>query len=98
MCETRVQSKLSITLTVNIQTWVLDIIGDGANVKCNDQETEQWYHSGESWDRDNCTKCVCFEGEISCSALVCTNQKCSNPIVEEKNCCPVCLDKQEKSN
>jgi hypothetical protein len=66
------------------------MIVDDEDTKCKDLETELWYHSGESWDRKNCTKCVCFEGEISCMASVCARSLCANPIKKDGVCCPVC--------
>ncbi|CAB3994272.1 Cysteine-rich motor neuron 1, partial [Paramuricea clavata] len=73
-----------------------EIIVDGGDTRCKDSETELWYHSGESWDRYNCTKCVCFEGEISCMASVCSKPLCPNPIKKDGVCCPVCSEVYEQ--
>ncbi len=75
---------------------ILDIIMDGEETKCKDSETELWYYSGESWNRKNCTKCVCFEGEISCMASVCSKPLCPNPVKKDGVCCPVCSDEYEQ--
>ena len=69
---------------------------DNENTKCKDVETELWYHSGESWDKKNCTKCVCFEGEISCMASVCAKPLCPNPVKRDGICCPVCPEEYEQ--
>ena len=72
------------------------IIMENENTKCKDVETELWYHSGESWDRKNCTRCVCFEGEISCMASVCAKPLCPNPVKTDGICCPVCPEEYEQ--
>lgn len=62
---------------------------------CQDPQTSLWYHSGEGWIMNNCTKCVCFEGEISCKVLLCSKPSCEYPVKKDGECCPVC-DGDEK--
>lgn len=62
---------------------------------CEDSEKDLWYFSGESWNKDNCTKCVCFEGEISCMTSVCSKPLCPDSITKAGVCCPVCSEEYE---
>lgn len=77
-------------------TKLLEILAENENTRCKDSETKQWYHSGESWDVKNCRKCVCFEGEISCTASVCSKPLCPNPLKMDGECCPVCPNQRNE--
>ncbi|XP_075213645.1 reduction in Cnn dots 2 [Lycorma delicatula] len=44
--------------------------------------------NGDSWQEDDCTFCVCQNGEKKCRASMC--EACANPRYVPHECCPVC--------
>ncbi|XP_043204643.1 protein kinase C-binding protein NELL1-like isoform X4 [Amphibalanus amphitrite] len=44
---------------------------------------------GTSW-MDGCRICACMKGEVKCRPMKCPTLNCSNPIIENGECCPKC--------
>ncbi|XP_046675647.1 cysteine-rich motor neuron 1 protein-like isoform X1 [Homalodisca vitripennis] len=44
--------------------------------------------NGDRWKEDDCTTCVCKEGQRQCQAYMC--EACANPQYEPGECCPRC--------
>ncbi|XP_054283116.1 cysteine-rich motor neuron 1 protein-like isoform X2 [Macrosteles quadrilineatus] len=44
--------------------------------------------NGGSWQEDDCTSCVCKDGQRQCQAYMC--EACANPQYEPGECCPRC--------
>ena len=47
---------------------------------------------------DGCRECFCNSGKIMCTKPNCSPIKCTNSILIEGKCCPVCADTQTKGN
>lgn len=47
------------------------------------------HQHGSNWLIDDCTNCTCTDGQQECQAALCFH-RCSNPIIVEGECCPVC--------
>ncbi|XP_064121126.1 extracellular matrix organizing protein FRAS1-like isoform X1 [Macrobrachium nipponense] len=55
------------------------------------------YMSSEQWREDECSTCVCVDGNIRCSQMECPALHCSfdeRLYLEEGSCCPSCVKKQ----
>ncbi|XP_067680329.1 cysteine-rich motor neuron 1 protein-like [Haliotis asinina] len=50
------------------------------------------YSTGERWQSDNCTECVCENGKILCVPIPCPRLTCTVMIRKPTQCCPSCLD------
>ncbi|XP_071500180.1 cysteine-rich motor neuron 1 protein-like [Diadema antillarum] len=50
------------------------------------------YIDQERWQLDNCTTCVCEEGDIACTSPVCPELACKHPVFDIGKCCPFCPD------
>lgn len=48
----------------------------------------EFIRSGESWQEDDCTFCVCQNGKQNCQAYMC--EACANPRYVPHECCPLC--------
>ncbi|KAG8198932.1 hypothetical protein JTE90_015139 [Oedothorax gibbosus] len=46
--------------------------------------------SGESWQSDKCTNCLCEDSQVTCWVENCPPRLCKNPRFIENECCPVC--------
>ncbi|XP_022082453.1 zonadhesin-like [Acanthaster planci] len=46
----------------------------------------------EKWRVDNCKTCKCYNGKVSCDIQTCPKVDCTNAVVPENQCCPVCPD------
>ncbi|XP_060734763.1 kielin/chordin-like protein isoform X1 [Tachysurus vachellii] len=40
--------------------------------------------------QDNCQRCTCQNGEVSCISAPCPAVSCSRPVIPQGSCCPVC--------
>ncbi|XP_076063237.1 uncharacterized protein LOC143038124 [Oratosquilla oratoria] len=40
--------------------------------------------------RDPCTTCTCFEGNVECETIRCSDVYCEDPEIPRGECCPVC--------
>jgi len=56
---------------------------------CLDQNGERWA-DGERWELSPCDTCMCTSGVINCNVQTCQSLTCTNPIVPQNTCCPVC--------
>ena len=56
----------------------------GCHINGRDFELE------ESYMEDDCTECVCRDGNIVCDPLPCPPALCNNPITPHGECCPRC--------
>ncbi|KAF4101146.1 hypothetical protein G5714_017578 [Onychostoma macrolepis] len=62
------------------------------------------YQNGQEFPdpADRCSRCMCRNGQVTCSRSPCPNPGCSNPITRPGQCCPVCdvciYDGQEYQN
>jgi len=45
----------------------------------------------ETWMEDDCTSCVCRDGQTKCQASFCRTP-CLHPRIVPGECCPVCDD------
>ncbi|XP_077998040.1 cysteine-rich motor neuron 1 protein-like isoform X2 [Glandiceps talaboti] len=59
-----------------------------AGVKVCHSSDGEYYVEGETWNIDGCTQCVCYDGHVLCSPMVCPPVPCDNPVLD--SCCPVC--------
>ncbi|KAJ8021098.1 Cysteine-rich motor neuron 1 protein [Holothuria leucospilota] len=48
------------------------------------------YEHGESFTLNPCTDCKCTKGKGSCVVRSCPPLPCSDPVIDEKKCCPEC--------
>ncbi|XP_032811712.2 cysteine-rich motor neuron 1 protein-like [Petromyzon marinus] len=53
---------------------------------------DEIYGEGERWSLDPCTHCHCRNGEAVCTVEDCLVPACSQPLLHEGSCCPVCPD------
>ncbi|XP_071779938.2 extracellular matrix organizing protein FRAS1 [Centroberyx gerrardi] len=52
------------------------------------------YRDGEEWKPSLCSKCVCSNGEVQCSAAECQPVACKpheNLVIQPGRCCPQCV-------
>eukprot|EP00092_Neocalanus_flemingeri_P058871 GFUD01070264.1.p1 GENE.GFUD01070264.1~~GFUD01070264.1.p1 ORF type:complete len:935 (-),score=111.94 GFUD01070264.1:1839-4643(-) len=51
-----------------------------------------FYEDGNRWEatHDKCKMCSCQRGKVDCEPIVCPPTNCSNPIIEEGECCATC--------
>ncbi|GLG92640.1 Putative cysteine-rich protein 11, partial [Gryllus bimaculatus] len=52
------------------------------------------YLEGEEWLNDQCTRCVCRDGQNVCAPRKCP-VLCPNPVNVPDQCCPICPDQAE---
>ncbi|XP_025103924.1 cysteine-rich motor neuron 1 protein-like isoform X1 [Pomacea canaliculata] len=50
------------------------------------------YSEGETFVASNCSQCLCKDGAITCTSLLCPHQPCSVMIRRRDQCCPVCYN------
>ncbi|XP_022244270.1 kielin/chordin-like protein [Limulus polyphemus] len=51
------------------------------------------YHHGAEIKTENpCTKCYCYNGNVGCESVRCSNVSCGRPYIPASSCCPVCDD------
>ncbi|XP_056020805.1 cysteine-rich motor neuron 1 protein-like isoform X2 [Ostrea edulis] len=50
------------------------------------------YALGEQWLKNNCTKCYCIDGKVTCLELPCPTMSCKYMVNMPGECCPVCVD------
>ncbi|CAN0028370.1 peroxidasin homolog isoform X1 [Lampetra fluviatilis] len=50
---------------------------------------------GSSWNKDECTKCQCKDGQVMCLIETCPQATCPNPVKMASQCCPVCHEYPE---
>uniref|UniRef100_W5NEV9 Kielin cysteine rich BMP regulator n=1 Tax=Lepisosteus oculatus TaxID=7918 RepID=W5NEV9_LEPOC len=51
------------------------------------------YHTGKVFTPPGsipCLKCTCTRGDVRCHQETCPPAKCSNPIIDPQQCCPIC--------
>ncbi|GAB6026926.1 Cysteine-rich motor neuron 1 protein [Chamberlinius hualienensis] len=49
------------------------------------------HDSGEVWMLNECTQCICLNGQTKCQEKIC-NQQCNSTVVKlSGQCCPLCL-------
>lgn len=50
------------------------------------------YKSGDKFihPSSDCDNCVCNEGNIECSPIICPKLSCPLTTVPERSCCPAC--------
>jgi protein kinase C-binding protein NELL len=51
---------------------------------------------GEKWD-SGCDECQCKSGVVTCLRKQCVEPLCKNPVLDEGECCPKCLSKDQMS-
>ncbi|XP_038068738.1 zonadhesin-like isoform X3 [Patiria miniata] len=44
----------------------------------------------ETWRVNNCKKCQCNDGKVSCDTQTCPEVDCADAVVPDNQCCPVC--------
>lgn len=79
----------------NVPFCFLEHFVGAKETECKDSITGVSYHSGESWNRNDCVHCICFEGETSCMTSVCAKPICEQPIKRNGVCCPVCSEDEQ---
>ncbi|XP_060951528.1 cysteine-rich motor neuron 1 protein-like [Limanda limanda] len=53
----------------------------------------QQYNDKAEWKPEPCTTCICNSGTVVCGSAGCSFPSgCSNPIIPEGECCPICPD------
>ncbi|CAM1154551.1 CRIM1 (predicted) [Pycnogonum litorale] len=55
------------------------------------------YNNEDKWNVDECTSCVCLNGQVMCTKKLC-NTRCDNPIEVIGQCCPLCRDDDNASD
>ena len=58
------------------------------------KEANKTYEHDSSWKKDDCTSCMCQNGEISCAIVDCPVVLCKNPVKKPGQCCPTCLKEE----
>ncbi|XP_065201867.1 cysteine-rich motor neuron 1 protein-like isoform X3 [Planococcus citri] len=67
-----------------------DVVANSEPHGCR-TEDGKLVENGHTWtNSDPCTACVCQNGQAVCRTYLC--QACLNPVFDEKECCPTCLD------
>ncbi|KAK3092312.1 hypothetical protein FSP39_001164 [Pinctada imbricata] len=57
---------------------------------CIDKDTV--YKHNNEWETQNCSKCLCLNGEKVCAPVHCPPQNCKYLIKSPDQCCPLCLE------
>ncbi|KAK6623653.1 hypothetical protein RUM43_009505 [Polyplax serrata] len=53
------------------------------------------FHDSDRWMEDECTVCVCNDGQTMCTKQLCSSVHCDNPVMKPGRCCPMCPDRDE---
>ncbi|KAJ0179543.1 hypothetical protein K1T71_005255 [Dendrolimus kikuchii] len=85
-------------LTTHIHDLSLKLVGAEARLarleKCDCQKScysnGTVHADGATWQED-CDKCSCVHGEITCRPVDCTRADCKKPVMKPRECCPKCL-------
>lgn len=74
-----------------------DFEGDGGAVEC--EFDGRRYADGETFSPEDCTRCTCSAGQVSCEqtpcdqncvGVLCPEIECENQYIPLGSCCPVC--------
>ncbi|KAF0876375.1 extracellular matrix protein 2 [Crocuta crocuta] len=50
------------------------------------------------WSPEPCTTCLCSNGKVLCDETVCPPLTCPHTVTPEGECCPVCVDTEQKES
>jgi len=67
-----------------------EVLAENMRQKCAYEGS--FYEDGNRWEatHDKCKMCSCQRGKVDCEPIVCPPTNCSNPIIEEGECCATC--------